>query len=147
MESCRIALGQEGFSPTWLLSLFSGVGLIVAGISHYAITIFDSPFLLMICYAMEAAFVSFLVAVMPQVVMTAMPGKPGTIIGFAMMIGSFSGVVGPLISGKIIEASGATQGGFGQAFLLCGVICVIAGILVTLFTKPEAKKMDQVHTT
>ncbi|MDH4617943.1 hypothetical protein [Brevibacillus sp. AY1] len=93
------------------------------------------------------AFVSFLVAVLPQVVMTAMLGKPGTIIGFAMMIGSFSGVVGPLISGKIIEASGATQGGFGQAFLLCGVICVIAGILVTLFTKPEAKKMDQVHTT
>ncbi|MED4779927.1 MFS transporter [Brevibacillus choshinensis] len=119
-------------------TLFSGIGLVIAGIGFYLITIGQSPLMIILGYGIYTACASPAVALTPQVVMRVMPEKPGTIIGFSMAISALAGVIGPIVSGNIIQAGGGVTGeGFSQAFLLTSLICVVAGLLLAIFTKPD----------
>ncbi|WP_335509254.1 MFS transporter [Bacillus sp. JJ722] len=119
--------------------LFCGIGMMVAGLSFFSITIVQSPILMIIGYAIKGAFASMLVAVAPQIVITAKPDQPGSVLGFWFIFSGLAGIVCPIVSGKIIQASGALVGaGFTNAFLVSCLLSVIAGLLMAIFTNPDA---------
>lgn len=119
--------------------LFSSIGMIVAGLGFYSITMVESPIMMMVGYALEGGFVALIISIGPQIITTAMPDRPGTIMGLGIAFGSLSGIIAPLVSGKIIQSSGTMiQTGFSQAFLVSAILCVLSGLLMALFTKPDA---------
>lgn len=54
-----------------------------------------------------------------------------------MAFTSLGGIVGPYITGLLIERSATQAAGFHMAFQLCGIILLICGGLVWLFVRPN----------
>ena len=119
--------------------LFSSCGIIVAGLGFASITLAHSTGMMILGYGLESAFLALLIANVPQIIMTAMPSRPGTIVGLALGLGGTAGIIGPIVTGKIIESTGASVSvGFGNALLVIAILCTIAGLLLALFTKPDS---------
>ena len=64
--------------------------------------------------------------------------KIGSVSGFIHLIGSISGIIGPIITGFIVQNTGK----FDSAFVLAGVVAAIGAILV--FTVIKEKKDEPV---
>ena len=60
----------------------------------------------------------------------------GTWVGFQNALGNFSGILGPLITGKIVDLAG-----YGNAFVVCAVI-VAAGGIWWLIGVPKIQQVD-----
>ncbi|MGU7775974.1 MFS transporter [Burkholderia sp. MR1-5-21] len=59
------------------------------------------------------------------------PARVGGVSGFLHCMGSLSGVVGPAVTGLIVERSGS----FASAFVLAGAIALIGAVLAGLFVR------------
>lgn len=77
-------------------------------------------------------------AIIQDVVHTS---KVGSVSGFIHLIGSISGIIGPIITGFIVQHTGK----FDSAFVLAGVIAAIGSLLVFLVIKDTKKDTVLVH--
>jgi ACS family hexuronate transporter-like MFS transporter len=55
----------------------------------------------------------------------------GAASGFVHLIANCAGIVGPAVTGFIVQGTGV----FTSAFLLAGAIAVVGAVLVTIFVK------------
>lgn len=67
--------------------------------------------------------------------------KVGSVSGFIHLVGSISGIIGPIITGFIVQHTGK----FDSAFILAGVIAAIGSLLVFLVIKDTKKETMLVH--
>lgn len=65
------------------------------------------------------------------------PARVGGVSGFLHCMGSLSGVVGPAVTGLIVERSGS----FASAFVLAGAIALVGAVLSGLFVR-DARGRD-----
>ncbi|PLS03713.1 MFS transporter [Neobacillus cucumis] len=72
------------------------------------------------------------------------PKHQGKIQGWFMAITSLGGIVGPYVTGWLIENSSSQAAGFHYAFQLCGLILLVFGGLVWLIVRP--KKIENTVT-
>lgn len=63
--------------------------------------------------------------------------RVGSISGFIHLIGSLSGIIGPIVTGYIVQHTGK----FDSAFVLAGVVAALGALLVLFVIKPP-KKLD-----
>jgi ACS family hexuronate transporter-like MFS transporter len=63
---------------------------------------------------------------------TIPPSRMGGVGGFVAMLATTSGIIGPAITGYLVQASGA----FTSAFALAGAISLGGALLVAIFVKP-----------
>lgn len=69
------------------------------------------------------------------IIQETVPGaRMGAASGFVHLIANCAGIIGPAVTGFIVQATGA----FTSAFLLAGVVAVIGAFLVAVFVKPIA---------
>lgn len=62
------------------------------------------------------------------------PGRVGAVSGCLHCMGSLSGVIGPAVTGFIVERSGS----FVSAFVLAGAIALAGAVLSALFLRNRA---------
>lgn len=77
-------------------------------------------------------------AIIQDVVHTS---KVGSVSGFIHLVGSISGIIGPIITGFIVQHTGK----FDSAFILAGIIAAIGSLLVFLVIKDTKKETMLVH--
>jgi ACS family hexuronate transporter-like MFS transporter len=63
---------------------------------------------------------------------TIPPSRMGGVGGFVAMLATTSGIIGPAITGYLVQASGA----FTSAFILAGAISLGGALLVAVFVRP-----------
>lgn len=63
--------------------------------------------------------------------------RVGSISGFIHLVGSLSGIIGPIVTGYIVQHTGK----FDSAFILAGVVAALGAFLVLFVIKPP-KKLD-----
>ncbi|MCA3785455.1 MAG: MFS transporter, partial [Burkholderia sp.] len=59
------------------------------------------------------------------------PARVGGVSGFLHCMGSLSGVIGPAVTGLIVERSGS----FASAFVLAGAIALVGAMLAGVFVR------------
>jgi MFS transporter, ACS family, hexuronate transporter len=68
----------------------------------------------------------------------------GATSGFVHLIANCAGIIGPAVTGFIVQATGV----FTSAFLLAGGVALLGALLVTIFVKPIAEPLGSyVHST
>ncbi|KAA9021027.1 MFS transporter [Niallia endozanthoxylica] len=65
----------------------------------------------------------------------------GKIQGWFMAITSLGGIVGPYVTGYLIEHSSSAAAGFEFAFIVCGVVLLVFGGLVWALVRPKKSEV------
>jgi len=68
------------------------------------------------------------------------PEKVGSVSGFMHCVGSLSGVVGPAVTGLLVERTGS----FASAFVLAGAVALAGAVLSAIFIR-EARTSADMH--
>ena len=69
------------------------------------------------------------------------PGRIGSISGFIHLVGSISGIIGPIVTGYIVHHTGR----FDSAFILAGSIAAVGAVLAWCVIR-EPKKRPFIHS-
>ncbi|WP_338448308.1 MFS transporter [Niallia oryzisoli] len=78
----------------------------------------------------------------PAILMELVPKQhQGKIQGWFMAITSLGGIVGPYVTGYLIENSSSAAAGFEFAFIVCGVVLLVFGGLVWAFVRPKKSEV------
>ena len=78
----------------------------------------------------------------PAILMELVPKQhQGKIQGWFMAITSLGGIVGPYVTGYLIENSSSPAAGFEFAFIVCGVVLLVFGGLVWAFVRPKKSQV------
>lgn len=79
----------------------------------------------------------------PAILMELVPKQhQGKIQGWFMAITSLGGIVGPYVTGYLIENSSSAAAGFEFAFIVCGVVLLVFGGLVWAFVRPKKSEVS-----
>jgi MFS family permease len=68
------------------------------------------------------------------------PKHQGKIQGWFMALTSLGGIVGPYVTGLLIENSASTAAGFHTAFQVCGLVLIVFGGLAWMAVRPKTKE-------
>jgi MFS family permease len=74
---------------------------------------------------------------LPMVAEIAPAEKRAGALAVLIAAGSCAGIVSPLITGMILDATSSPTAGYTTAFLLCGGLLVVAGLLFSAVADPE----------
>jgi len=151
---------QTGFFFVALLAIFNAGGRLIAGVvSDYIgrmktiLLVFISQAIVMLFFAKISSFTGFIIgsAVVGFSYGSCLSLFPSTTadhwgtknlgLNYGIMFTAWGvgGVFGPILAGKVADASG----NYSMAYTFCAALLIIAAIL-TFFTKAPAKKMEEV---
>ena len=125
--------------------LLTAIGVTSAGVLFYIYSLTNSVFLMTLALIFENAFILLLFTVCPLVVNSLLPERKGLMSGIMMGIATTSGIIGPIIFGKVIQKAGETAG-FNLNIHVLAVLLVVSAILYAIFAKssqPENAKIIQ----
>jgi MFS transporter, ACS family, hexuronate transporter len=115
------------------LLMLSGIGIVIAGALHSVLAA---------TVIMSAATLSvYLTATSYWAIITdsVVPSKVGGVSGFVHFLSNCAGIVGPAITGYLVQWSGHFEG----AFFLAGSISMSGAIGLLLFVRPDASERLQ----
>ncbi len=151
---------QTGFFFVALLAIFNAGGRLIAGVvSDYIgrmktiLLVFISQAIVMLFFAKISSFIGFIIgsAVVGFSYGSCLSLFPSTTadhwgtknlgLNYGIMFTAWGvgGVFGPILAGKVADASG----NYSMAYTICAALLICAAVL-TFFTKAPAKKMEEV---
>ena len=131
-------LMSRGTSSRALRGILPGVALLLSGLSLVVVPYIGIPALVVtvisIGYGLGTIVYPQLSAAISQI--CPKPQLAGTLgVFFALM--SLGGVLGPVITGKIVDAAISPAVGYAQAFQLFGIVAVVSAVITLLTVKPD----------
>ncbi|MFJ7308879.1 MFS transporter [Peribacillus frigoritolerans] len=124
----------------------AGIGLLLAALFFYSVTIFHSPVWVILAMLVASAFANSIFVLGAQIVNNLLPERSGFLTGTLIGFASLAGIVGPLISGSLIELAGTNVTlGYNYNILFIATLLLVSGALMLLFVKPDvsAKSYNQ----
>lgn len=129
---------SRGASGRLTRGIFSAIALVLGGGLLMLVPLLDNR------YAALAALVmgyGIGVAVMPlataAVSHIAPAGQQAGSVGLMASLYSLAGLLGPWLTGVLVQSAGSPAAGFGQAFQLFGVFVVLGGLAAWWLIRPE----------
>ncbi|WHZ05009.1 MFS transporter [Neobacillus sp. YX16] len=120
--------------------LFTGICVILAGILYALYPLVNGAGSIIIILSLVNALVVTINTLNPAVVISLLPEHRGVMAGTYYGIMSSSGIVAPIIFGKLIQESVTNPaGGFDASIYGMSIAMVIAAILIFLFGKPKQR--------
>lgn len=115
-----------------------GPVMLAGAVSYFIGTILNANMLVIAFLSLGLTF-GCITLVLGPTILSSMVSKEhiGKVQGWFMAFTSLGGIVGPYITGLLIERSATQAAGFHMAFQLCGIILLICGGLVWLFVRPN----------
>ncbi|GHH99934.1 MFS transporter [Neobacillus kokaensis] len=115
-----------------------GGGVILAGFLFYSITIIHHPIYVLVVMCVGKSMTSAMFVLWPPIATSLLPQRGGLILGVGSGFAQLAGIIGPIVTGAIVESSGSNVGlGFDHAILFVGTLLVLFGALFLLFCKPD----------
>ncbi|MDI9916061.1 MFS transporter [Rhodococcus sp. IEGM 1379] len=68
-------------------------------------------------------------------------GRNGGVLGAFAAVYSLSGIIAPMLTGRIIDASGSTGAGFDRIFAITGVILLVGGVVSGVLIHPTRDRL------
>ncbi|WP_286231547.1 MFS transporter [Neobacillus mesonae] len=125
----------------------SGSALILAAICLFLMTVIQSTVaaIILLCFALT--LVNTMFAIAPQIAVQLLPERKGLITGVLVGLANLAGIVGPLITGFVVQFAGKNESiGFNYSVMLAAVIVLITNMLFLIFTKPDGQKQNKDQT-
>ncbi|WP_144552457.1 MFS transporter [Bacillus sp. X1(2014)] len=118
--------------------LFSAICAILAGILYALFPLVNGTVSIIIILSLVNTLVVSMNTLNPAIVISLLPERRGAMAGTYYGFMSSSGIVAPIIFGKLIQVSGTNQaGGYSASIYGISVALVIAAILIYLFGKQK----------
>lgn len=130
-----IAKGQSGRMAR---AVVTGAGLVVCGIAGILVPLAQGNLALVFVFIMVGA-PSFVYPMSYLMIAHISPVKPrGAIMGTLIGLITSTGLIAPIIAGRIMDASGTAYAGFNNVFLCSGLIMIVTGIIGAIAMHPES---------
>ncbi|WML57093.1 MFS transporter [Neobacillus sp. PS2-9] len=121
-------------------TLFTAICAILAGILYSMYPLVNASGSIIIILSLVNTLVVTINTLNPTAVTSLLPQRRGVMTGTYYGVMSSSGIISPIIFGKLIQASGSNPGGgFSTSIYGMAVGMVIAAILIYLFGKPKQR--------
>ncbi|MEU5958885.1 MFS transporter [Streptomyces sp. NPDC047525] len=77
------------------------------------------------------------------------PSRRGLVLGVLTFVYALGGILSPLVLGSMVDRAATVSAGYEEGWLLTAVLLVTAGLLATLFCRPEkaARRLGVPETT
>lgn len=124
--------------------LLSSICVSAAGVLFYLYTLTNSVPFMIFALILENAFILMLFTVCPIVVNSLLPERKGLMSGIMMGIATTSGIIGPIIYGKVINEVGAAAG-FNLNIHVLSVLLIIGAVLFAIFARPSQQENAKNH--
>ncbi|MDN3016972.1 MFS transporter [Paenibacillus sp. BSR1-1] len=126
--------------------LLSSICVSAAGVLFYIYTMTNSVPLMIVALIFENAFILLLFTICPIVVNSLLPERKGLMSGIMMGIATTSGIIGPIIFGKVIQGAGANIG-FNLNIQVLAVLLVVGAALFTIFARPAHGQANNIQSS
>jgi MFS family permease len=118
-----------------------GPVLLAAAASYFIGTMVSSNFLAIALLSLGLTFGCITLVMGPAILVDLVSSKhQGKVQGWFMAITSLGGIVGPYVTGLLIENSASPAAGFHLAFQVCGFVLLVFGGLVWMAVRPKKLK-------
>ncbi|HLO11401.1 MAG TPA: hypothetical protein VK190_04015, partial [Pseudoneobacillus sp.] len=119
-------------------TLFTAICAILAGILYSMYPLLNGSGSIIILLSLVNTLVVTINTLNPTAVTSLLPQRRGVMTGTYYGVMTSSGIVAPIIFGKLIQDSGSNlAGGFSTSIYGMAIAMVIAAILIYLFGKPK----------
>lgn len=117
--------------------LLTSICIFLAGVVYFLFTMTTSVPLMTSALILENAFILLLFTLCPQVVNSLLPERKGLMSGIMMGLATTSGIIGPIIFGKVIQAAGPNSAaGFNMTIQGLSILLILSAVLYAIFAKP-----------
>ena len=124
----------------------SGGALILGAISLFLTTIVQSTVGAIILLCLGLTLVNTMFAIAPQIAVQLLPERKGLITGVLVGFSNLAGIVGPLITGLVVQFAGENLSlGFNYSVMLAAAIVLIANVIFLIFANPDKPLQDHVE--
>lgn len=118
-----------------------GPVLLAAAASYFIGTMVSSNILAIALLSLALTFGCITLVMGPAILVDLVSSKhQGKVQGWFMAITSLGGIVGPYVTGLLIENSASPAAGFHLAFQVCGFVLLVFGGLVWMAVRPKKLK-------
>ncbi|WP_042351350.1 MFS transporter [Bacillus massiliigorillae] len=118
--------------------MVAGIGAVVSGILLYSITFINNPIYILIAMIFAKAMIHAVFILWVPIATSLLPERKGLILGVGTGCAQFAGIVGPIVTGFIVQFAGTNEAlGFNYSILFMGSLLVVFGLVFSLFCKPD----------
>ncbi|WP_284037612.1 MFS transporter [Neobacillus sp. 114] len=143
---CSDRLFQKHKSLRKARVMVAGIGAALSGILFYSITLTNNPIYILIAMILANAMVSSVFVLWVPIATSLLPERKGLILGVGTGCAQFAGVVGPLVTGIVVQIAGTNEAlGFNYSILFMGSLLLCSGLVFSLFCKPDLHMRKIVH--
>ena len=119
-----------------------GPVVFIGGLSYFLVSLFTNPTLSIIFLSLGLTMGSVILVLGPALIVEIIhPQHHGKAQGIFVAAGSVGGMVGPYITGVLIESASNMSGGFHYGFYLMAAILAICGLLVWTGIRPKKRML------
>ena len=115
-----------------------GAAVLAAGLLFSTLTVFHSPTWVLLVLSLGNGLACTMFVLIPPIVSRLMPERVGLMVGVSAGFAQLAGIIGPILSGVIIQSSrGNVVAGFGNTILFISLLLIILGGAFFIFAKPD----------
>ncbi|MDR7076833.1 MFS family permease [Neobacillus niacini] len=126
--------------------MVAGICTVLPGVLYFSMTIFTHPIYILIAMILAKAMVHAVFILWVPIALSLMPERKGLILGVGTGFAQFAGVVGPVVTGFIVQFAGANEAlGFDYSIIFMSSLLLLSGLVFTLFCKPDVNERKTVN--
>jgi len=131
-------LVKRGVSRRLALGIFGGGMVAMGGAALIVAPFIAAPIPAFVLIVLGLSLPSVIYAMQPAIAAELVPvSQRGAILSIGTAIWSSSGVIAPVVMGKLIDIGHASADGYERGFIVAGVIALVAGLIGILIINPE----------
>lgn len=144
--SALFILGQ-GALTQWLMrrgttsrlarGVLGGVGVLIAGLAMVLFPLVSGGIqiaLITVAFSLGGIVFAIGITVNSEISPTR---QRGAVLSITVALVTTAGLLGPYVTGRIIEATATAAAGYALAFTITGVLMLLGGVLAVVFVRPE----------
>ncbi|WP_194841452.1 MFS transporter [Sporosarcina obsidiansis] len=115
-----------------------GTAMLLSALLLLSITLVHSIVWNIIALALVGSFIVSFLTIQPQIMMHLLPERRGFMASLGTSFQNLAGVIGPLVTGYLIQMAGSNESlGFSYSLQFSVVLLVVFGCLFVAFVKPD----------
>lgn len=131
-------LVKRGVSRRLALGVFGGGMVAMGGAALIVAPFIGAPLLAFVLIVLGLSLPSVIYSMQPAIAAELVPvSQRGAILSIGTAIWSSSGIIAPVVMGKLIDIGHASADGYERGFVVAGVIALVAGLIGVLVINPE----------
>lgn len=141
LTSVSDRLISRGSTSRTLRGVLPAVGLLVCGLSLTALPFFDVPWMAVVMVSVGYSFGASIFPLFNSAISEVVPARQlaGT-LGVFLALMATGGLIGPYLTGLVVDAAATPAEGYASAFQIFGVMSVVGAVIALLTVNPERDK-------